>query len=195
MAAYRSSHQNDDNGCKIAVKFPRTGFPERTEPGMLRHSENCETFMYSSQRFSLNEPTVIQEIIDGEAIIADLSQGFYYSLDSTGSQVWNALVSGSTIDSIVDACTANFTGDREEIASGIYRLLDRLQEEQLIVPRVGEGSNGNTDLTEVFAASGEAFTAPVLSKYTDMEQLLLLDPIHDVDETGWPNEPGTEAQD
>ncbi len=162
---------------------------------MLRRLENCEPIMYSSQRFSLNEPTVIQEIIDGEAIIADLSQGFYYSLDSTGSQVWNALVSGCTIDSIVDACTASFTGDREEIASGIYRLLDRLQEEQLIVPRVDEGSNGNTDLTEVFAASGEAFTAPVLSKYTDMEQLLLLDPIHDVDETGWPNEPGTEAQD
>jgi hypothetical protein len=26
-----------------------------------------------------------------------------------------------------------------------------------------------------------------LHKYTDMEELLLLDPIHDVDETGWPN--------
>jgi hypothetical protein len=25
-----------------------------------------------------------------------------------------------------------------------------------------------------------------MSVYTDMEELLLLDPIHDVDETGWP---------
>ena len=151
--------------------------------------------MYSPQRFCLNEPTVIQEIIDGEAIIADLGQGFYYSLDSTGSQVWNAVVSSCTIDSIIDACVANYAGDREEISSGIYRLLDRLQEEQLIVPLDGEGNGGNTELTEGFAASGEAFTAPVLSKYTDMEQLLLLDPIHDVDETGWPNEPDTEAKD
>ena len=112
-----------------------------------------------------------------------------------GSQVWNAVVSGCAIDSIIDACVANYAGDREEISSGIYRLLDRLQEEQLIVPLDGGGNGGNTELTEDFADSGEAFTAPVLSKYTDMEQLLLLDPIHDVDETGWPNEPDTEAED
>ena len=30
------------------------------------------------------------------------------------------------------------------------------------------------------------FEAPVLYTYTDMAELLLLDPIHDVDETGWP---------
>jgi hypothetical protein len=28
---------------------------------------------------------------------------------------------------------------------------------------------------------------PVLNKYTDMQDLLLLDPIHEVDERGWPN--------
>ena len=32
-----------------------------------------------------------------------------------------------------------------------------------------------------------AFETPVLEKYTDMAELLLLDPIHDVDATGWPH--------
>jgi hypothetical protein len=27
----------------------------------------------------------------------------------------------------------------------------------------------------------------VLERYTDMQELLLLDPIHDVDESGWPH--------
>jgi hypothetical protein len=31
------------------------------------------------------------------------------------------------------------------------------------------------------------FEMPKLSKYTDMEDLLALDPIHEVDEMGWPN--------
>jgi len=31
------------------------------------------------------------------------------------------------------------------------------------------------------------FDAPVLHSYTDMQDVLLLDPIHDVDETGWPS--------
>ena len=145
--------------------------------------------MNPNQRFYLNEPTVIQEIIDGEAIIANLDCGLYYSLDSTGSQVWKALVDGSTIGAIIEACTARFSGDRDEITRGIQTLIDRLQEERLIIPQEGEGSGEETELAGVFEAPGVAFTAPVLSKYTDMKQLLLLDPIHDVDETGWPNEP------
>ena len=31
------------------------------------------------------------------------------------------------------------------------------------------------------------FEAPALQVYTDMEDLLLLDPIHEVDEMGWPS--------
>ncbi len=31
-----------------------------------------------------------------------------------------------------------------------------------------------------------AFAPPRLQRYTDMQDLLLLDPIHDVDEVGWP---------
>ena len=38
--------------------------------------------------------------------------------------------------------------------------------------------------------------APVLNKYSDMQDLLLLDPIHDVDEeAGWPtNKPNLENE-
>ena len=32
-----------------------------------------------------------------------------------------------------------------------------------------------------------SFEAPILHKYTDMQDLLLLDPIHEVDEAGWPS--------
>jgi hypothetical protein len=35
-------------------------------------------------------------------------------------------------------------------------------------------------------AERATFIAPVLAVYTDMQDLLLLDPIHDVDEIGWP---------
>lgn len=31
------------------------------------------------------------------------------------------------------------------------------------------------------------FVRPILQKYTDMADLLLLDPIHEVDEQGWPH--------
>ncbi len=31
------------------------------------------------------------------------------------------------------------------------------------------------------------FEPPKLAKYTNMSDLLMLDPVHDVDEQGWPN--------
>jgi hypothetical protein len=146
------------------------------------------------QRYRVNEPTVIQEIIDGEAIIADLGRGFYYSMDSLGSRVWGAIVKGCSVDEVIDACASTFAVDREIIADGIRGLLKQLDREQLIVPL--ESDRGETiDTAALFTDCEEPFTAPVLSKYTDMEQLLLLDPIHDVDETGWPRESGAEKGD
>jgi hypothetical protein len=150
--------------------------------------------MEFNQRFALNEPTVIQEIIDGEAIIADLSRGFYYSLDSVGSQVWDALVSGCSQSEIVDVLAAQFSADRGSIAQGIAGLLERLMQEELLVPLDTAGALVNRAPEILAGISVNTFTAPVLSKYTDMEQLMLLDPIHDVDETGWPNELGDTSE-
>lgn len=144
--------------------------------------------MEPNQRFAVNEPTVIQEIIDGEAIIADLGRGFYYSLDAIGSQIWNALVAGSSAVEIIDALVNRFDADRETVAAGTNALLQRLVAEMLIVPRESGPIPAAQPRFGDLEVAG--FAAPVLSKYTDMEQLLLLDPIHEVDETGWPRQAG-----
>lgn len=149
--------------------------------------------MSESERFRLNEPTVIQEIIDGEAIIADLGRGFYYSLDGLGSRIWNALVSGGAVEDIIGACGVKFPAARDDVAAGIRNLLDRLRAEELLVP-VASADGGNVDMAAFFSDFAEPYAPPVLSKYTDMEQLLLLDPIHEVDETGWPQQPATGNQ-
>jgi hypothetical protein len=146
--------------------------------------------MDSHQRFALNEPKVIQEVIDGEAIIADLGRGFYYSLDPIGSRVWDALISGCSPGEVSAALAVQFPLERDTIAQGIVDLIERLLREELIVRREQEGATVNRAGELLAGISAAAFVAPVLSKYTDMEQLLLLDPIHEVDETGWPNEAG-----
>jgi len=47
--------------------------------------------------------------------------------------------------------------------------------------------DGNPEATPAPATAELIYTPPVLSAYTDMEDLLQLDPVHDVDaESGWP---------
>ena len=42
------------------------------------------------------------------------------------------------------------------------------------------------ELTSWISGTRQPYSPPVLNSYTDMEELLLLDPIHDVDQAGWP---------
>lgn len=139
--------------------------------------------------FRINSPNVIYEIIDGEAVMVNLESGSYYSIDKVGIVVWEYVDRGMSNDQIVSAISAQYDGERTYIERHVDQLLDQLQAEELIVlteasplevalPSENADANGGVGLE---------FEAPVLHKYTDMEDLLLLDPIHEVDETGWPN--------
>lgn len=137
--------------------------------------------------FRANTPHVVHEIIDGEAILVNMQTGRYYSASEIGAVVWGLIEAGAPVNVIVDRVSARYRGAREEIAAGLESFLAELEREGLIVPHeaaaVRDGAGDGRDVTP----AGTPFVPPVLRAYTDMEDLLLLDPIHDVDETGWPN--------
>ena len=135
--------------------------------------------------FRVNSPNVIHEIIDGEAVLVNLESGSYYSIDSVGAVVWDYVEKGLNSSQIVEAVAAQFEGEQADITTGIQQLLDDLQAEQLIV--VSEATSANGHIPTTNRQPKLPFETPILHKYTDMEDLLLLDPIHDVDESGWPN--------
>jgi hypothetical protein len=72
--------------------------------------------------------------------------------------------------------------------------LQKLLDENLVVLGSAEsGGLGVENEQSVALESGgvvaRAFAEPILQKYTDMEALLLADPIHEVDKsTGWPHQ-------
>jgi hypothetical protein len=140
--------------------------------------------------FRINTPTVVHETIDDEVVIIDFENGSYYSLDKVGADIWNLIKDGATVSEIVAGITHRYEGKHQDIEKGVNQLITELQQENLIVsddarePERFEKSIRTSLETEKFS-----FEAPALQKYTDMQELLLLDPIHDVDETGWPSIP------
>jgi hypothetical protein len=140
-----------------------------------------------NQRFRINTPTVTHETIDGEAVIINLDSGNYYSLVEAGSFIWALVEKGASASEVQDLLQQTYQGDAADIDRGVQQLLAQLQQENLIVPVDGSGA---VDLTEVMPSSNghgkPSFNAPLLNKFSDMQELLLLDPIHDVDEAGWP---------
>lgn len=140
----------------------------------------------NNQRFRVNTPTVTHEIIDGEAVIINLDSGNYYSLVDEGSFIWSLVEKGASASELQNVVLQTYQGDAQDIDRGVQELLAQLQQENLIVPFDGaaaavdlQAPNNNNDEKPLF-------NPPSLNKYSDMQELLLLDPIHDVDDAGWP---------
>jgi hypothetical protein len=142
--------------------------------------------MNSQQFFTVNTPSVVHEIIDGEAVIVNMANGKYYSIDKVGADIWGLIENGANLNQIIGAVSGLYQGCRDAIETSIKRLIAELQEENLILAKEGNDSTGYI-LPLGSSRQETQFEEPVLHKYTDMEELLLLDPVHDVDETGWPN--------
>ena len=166
-----------------------------------------------TDRYRINEPTVIHQTIGGETVIIHLASGLYYSLDGSGADIWEQLSSGRTPAAVAGAFSVEPGSGRDAIAAEVDTFVQRLLDEDLLVPAGTSGSNGahpagaaaialgdppaapaepaaaEPAAAEPAAAEPTTFRSPHLSRYDDLQDLLLLDPIHAVDETGWPDRP------
>jgi hypothetical protein len=141
-------------------------------------------------RYCVNSPTVTHDVIDGEAVIINLVSGKYYSLGQAGAEIWTLLDKHATLEFIMHRLAANYMGERSNIEHSVVALIERLQEEDLIVPcsrEIAGESFVETESAHEQNHDRPHFETPVLHKFTDMQELLVLDPIHEVDEVGWPH--------
>lgn len=132
----------------------------------------------------VNQRQVIHETFDDEIVIVNLETGSYYSLADTSAAIWKMLVQGSTPAQVQEGITATYDGDRSEITRGVEGFLAQLLADGLVAESDQPVSKEWVAVKPSVARP--QFQVPVLNKYTDMEELLLLDPIHEVDEMGWP---------
>lgn len=145
-------------------------------------------------RYRVNTSQVISETIDGEAVMINLPTGNYYSLNDAGGEVWTLIERTASVEEMVATLASRYDGDPDDIQRSVAELIDRLLREELIVA----GGNDDDDTggpgaaTASTAAPSEGrrpFQAPKLEKFTDMQDLILLDPVHEVDAKGWPHLP------
>jgi hypothetical protein len=146
----------------------------------------------TARRLRVNSGKAVYQTIDGEVVIINLDRGHYYSLTGVGAEVWGFLEAGASCAEIVDGLLVRYDAPRPELESAVGQLVDDLEEAELVAPAGPDAPDApprNGDRPFPWDAStGERhpFEAPQLQTYTDMEDLLLLDPIHEVDDSGWP---------
>jgi hypothetical protein len=135
--------------------------------------------------YRVNRPDVVLESFEGELVLVQMKSGNYYSLQGSAPLIWDLIDRGSSIEDVGNLLGERHPEDAEEIRRSARSLVEELVAESLLVPLSSAASPASAG-TSGLLDSDTPFVLPVLERYTDMQELLLLDPIHDVDETGWP---------
>jgi hypothetical protein len=138
------------------------------------------------ERYALRAPSVVQETIDGESVIINLETGRYFSLEGASAEAWQAIVGGLAPAEVADRLALGWSGAAPEIAASVAGFVAELQAEGLVRPATAD--DPATPPAAAPPAAPLPFAGLALRRYDDLEELLLLDPVHDVDEAGWPHQ-------
>lgn len=123
---------------------------------------------------------VIHEVIDDEAIMINLNSGNYYTLNDSGAFLWLAMQRAADVQALAAQAAAHFAVAAEEIEPQVLAFLQHLMREGLVVREPAEAAANAPEFRHA------AWGPPELTVFSDMQELLILDPIHEISEKGWP---------
>jgi hypothetical protein len=129
---------------------------------------------------------VVADVVGDEVVIVNLDNGAYYSTEGPGCDVWQLLVAGTSVVTTATILTERYAADHITVQRYVEALADQLVDEKLLV-LANDDDDSPTAVELAETHNGTAFTPAPLEKFGDMAPLLLLDPVHEVDDTGWPN--------
>ncbi len=138
----------------------------------------------SEQSYEVAGEGVLWEAFEDEVVVINLDNGCYYALDAVGGSVFDLLVGGQPTEAVVDRLALSYEGEPDAMRAEVEGFTGRLVEAGVL--RARDGGAPAPVAADAPPAAKEPFRAPQIRAYTDMQDLLMIDPIHDVDETGWP---------
>jgi hypothetical protein len=131
--------------------------------------------------YRCNAADVAHQTLDDEIVVLNLRTGVYGTILGSGVTIWSALVHGVSVPELVNELADHHGIDVEEIAPEVEAFMAEVVAHELVetVPTIPG--------RPVLVTDGAEFVEPRLEMFDDMQDLILLDPVHDVDSRGWPH--------
>lgn len=132
-------------------------------------------FTPTGTQYELNTPDVSFELGEREALLIHFDTGRYFNTNAAGARLLAALIDGTPWDELR---TQLERGTTEELVEAAREFFQALLTHELIRARTQPGARPS------FSWHGDE--PPELIVHRDLEDLLLLDPIHEAADAGWP---------
>lgn len=124
------------------------------------------------------------KVFDDEAVVLDMSTGTYFSLRGSAVEIWELAEANGTPATIAGGLAERYDAPSDVLVAATRGVVADLLDAGLLV--------SDADLAPASPAPAgpapRAFVAPEIERFTDMQDMLMLDPIHEVDPTGWPHQ-------
>lgn len=121
----------------------------------------------------VNAAVTAAEVIDGEAVMINLSDGTYYTMDGVGSEVWLLIERGCSLEAIAGSLAARHGVEEARVLDEVGEVVDALLSAGLVIE--GDATAAVVADVELLGPS-PTYGKPELVTYSDMADVLALDP-------------------
>jgi hypothetical protein len=136
-----------------------------------------------------NLAVTASENFAGEAVIIHFERGTYFSLRGSGGTIWSFLQAPTSIATITTAVRTQEQLPSTDFETKLTAFVAKLAEHDLITSSLEPPAPPVISAEAVASLS----TAPDLEVYSDLAELIAMDPVHEIDIlTGWPKAPAPE---
>lgn len=131
--------------------------------------------------YVLNDEKMFSDVSEGTAIIINSETGIYYGLNSLGTAVYVNIIKGVSVESILNSLKT-INGVPSDIEKKLGDFIAKMIDFEILL-----GTNGEDFVAEIDPQVAQDDNFEILvNEYTDAQELLLADPIHEVkEEIGW----------
>jgi hypothetical protein len=118
---------------------------------------------------------VLSKVMDGEAILINVSTGTYYSLNHIGCLLWQWIEKEKNIQEMTFSLIRVYDVEVATAVTDIQNLIETLVKEGLVTTTLCD--SGQKDLApDVNPSEKQSYEPPTIDIYRDMQDLLALDP-------------------
>lgn len=80
----------------------------------------------------VHSKNIIWREVDNEAVILNIETNDYFTLDSTGAEIWKRFTSENSISAIISGISSEYGIEKERLTEDINDFIKELKEEGLV---------------------------------------------------------------
>jgi hypothetical protein len=133
--------------------------------------------------YRFNDDSFASESFEDEIVVLNLDDGIYYAFRGAAVVAWPYIVAGHSEPVMAGALASRYGVGADVLALDLKEFVERLLNEKILLSAPETASQ----IDPPKGGCSPAYEGFGFERHADLEDLLTLDPIHDVDpDKGWP---------